>query len=425
MQASEMHRLERSADDRVIAGVCGGIAEHFAIDATIVRVVAVVLTLFGGAGLLLYAVAWAMIPEQGHRRSYADAWLRHPGWQPWVGIVLILIAFSIVSDHVWHLGDIGFPIFLIGVGAFLLFVRPTERPVSSPPPGSDAAVPTTTTPPPAAPGAAPAPDAPAGGADVTAPVASVAPVATTDATTPWPTTATPPTALGPSWRQVRRQQRRDWREETRRVRARRHRGPSITRPTLGVLALGAGATGIVLAAGGTVNPVVVLAIGMIIIGAGLVVAARFGHAGGLVPVGLLTLAVLSIVAAVHIPFDGGGIGQAHETPFALSDIPADGYHQAIGELRIDLSKLNTASAAGPIHVTATVGIGHLLVLVPRDSTVVVRGHTEIGNVHVINDDASFWKVDHTVTVNGAGEHVARFEVDATIGIGEVEVQDAA
>src|SRR5689334_2470830 len=113
MQATEAPRLERSVDDRVLAGVCGGIAEHFAIDATIVRVAAVVLTIFGGAGVLLYIVGWVMLPEQGHRHSYADGWMRHPGWQPWVGVALIVIAFSIFSDHFWHLGDVGFPIFLI------------------------------------------------------------------------------------------------------------------------------------------------------------------------------------------------------------------------------------------------------------------------------------------------------------------------
>lgn len=205
MQATESHRLERSVDDRVIAGVCGGIAEHFAIDPTIVRVVAVVLTLFGGAGLLLYVVGWAMIPEAGHRRSYADGWLRHQGWQPWVGIVLIVVAFSIISEHIWHLGDIGFPVFLIGVGAFLLFVRPPAEP---PVPDIDGSGATTPAPPAAPTSVVPPPAAPATAALATA----AAPPPPVDApTAEMPTAGAPTVTPDASWRDARRAQRHEYR----------------------------------------------------------------------------------------------------------------------------------------------------------------------------------------------------------------------
>ena len=59
-----MKRLYRSKTDRKIAGVCGGIAEYFKIDPTIVRVIAVLLLLPGGLpGLLPYLVLWVIIPE--------------------------------------------------------------------------------------------------------------------------------------------------------------------------------------------------------------------------------------------------------------------------------------------------------------------------------------------------------------------------
>jgi phage shock protein PspC (stress-responsive transcriptional regulator) len=57
-------RLYKSADDRMIAGVCAGIAEYFAIDAVIVRVIAVALVFAGGAGLLAYLAAWLLVPER-------------------------------------------------------------------------------------------------------------------------------------------------------------------------------------------------------------------------------------------------------------------------------------------------------------------------------------------------------------------------
>ena len=58
-------RLERSNNNRVIAGVCGGIAEYLAVDATLVRVVFVVLALFGGVGLLAYIVLLILMPLPG------------------------------------------------------------------------------------------------------------------------------------------------------------------------------------------------------------------------------------------------------------------------------------------------------------------------------------------------------------------------
>jgi phage shock protein C len=55
------HRLTRSATNRRIAGVCGGIAEYFDIDPVLVRVAAVV-TIFMGFGGLLYVLLWIALP---------------------------------------------------------------------------------------------------------------------------------------------------------------------------------------------------------------------------------------------------------------------------------------------------------------------------------------------------------------------------
>lgn len=55
--------LVRSRDDRMIAGVCGGLGRYFGIDAVLVRIVFVVLALAGGSGLLAYLVAWVLVPE--------------------------------------------------------------------------------------------------------------------------------------------------------------------------------------------------------------------------------------------------------------------------------------------------------------------------------------------------------------------------
>lgn len=60
-----MKKLYRSRTDRKIAGVCGGLAEYFNIDATIVRVIFLILLLPGGVpGLLPYLILWVVMPEK-------------------------------------------------------------------------------------------------------------------------------------------------------------------------------------------------------------------------------------------------------------------------------------------------------------------------------------------------------------------------
>ena len=58
-------RLYRTREGRVVAGVCTGIAAYFGIDATLVRLAFAVFTIFGGAGILIYLLAWIVIPEEG------------------------------------------------------------------------------------------------------------------------------------------------------------------------------------------------------------------------------------------------------------------------------------------------------------------------------------------------------------------------
>jgi phage shock protein PspC (stress-responsive transcriptional regulator) len=56
-------RLCRSRQNRMLAGVCGGIAEYLGWDPTLVRVAWIVLTLLGGSGILIYLIFWLVMPE--------------------------------------------------------------------------------------------------------------------------------------------------------------------------------------------------------------------------------------------------------------------------------------------------------------------------------------------------------------------------
>lgn len=57
-------RLYRSRIDRMIAGICGGLAKYFDIDPTIVRVLFVVSIFIGGGGIVAYIILWIVVPEE-------------------------------------------------------------------------------------------------------------------------------------------------------------------------------------------------------------------------------------------------------------------------------------------------------------------------------------------------------------------------
>jgi len=60
---SNEKRLCRSNSQRMLAGVCGGVAEYLGWDVTIVRVLWIILTLAGGSGVLLYIILWLVMPQ--------------------------------------------------------------------------------------------------------------------------------------------------------------------------------------------------------------------------------------------------------------------------------------------------------------------------------------------------------------------------
>ena len=68
-------RLSRSADDRMLAGVAGGIARYLYVDVTLVRIGIAALTLLTGTAAALYVAAWLLIPADGEDQSIAAAWL--------------------------------------------------------------------------------------------------------------------------------------------------------------------------------------------------------------------------------------------------------------------------------------------------------------------------------------------------------------
>jgi phage shock protein C len=57
-------KLYRSTSNRQLAGVCGGLAEYFNLDPTLIRVLFVLLAVLGGSGVVLYIAMWIIVPKQ-------------------------------------------------------------------------------------------------------------------------------------------------------------------------------------------------------------------------------------------------------------------------------------------------------------------------------------------------------------------------
>ena len=57
-------KLYRSKSNRQLAGVCGGLAQYFNIDPTLVRVLFILLAVLGGSGLVLYLAMWIIVPSE-------------------------------------------------------------------------------------------------------------------------------------------------------------------------------------------------------------------------------------------------------------------------------------------------------------------------------------------------------------------------
>lgn len=97
--------LHRRTSSRLVAGVCGGIADRFEIDVTVVRVAFVVAACLWGAGVVLYLALWALVPTEGAtgRDPALDA-LEEPSGPPWVTYVLLTAALFlglVISTSWW------------------------------------------------------------------------------------------------------------------------------------------------------------------------------------------------------------------------------------------------------------------------------------------------------------------------------------
>ena len=72
---SEGKRLLRLRNGRMAAGVCAGLAAYFKVDVNLVRLGFGVFTVFYGLGILIYLIAWAILPEEGADESVLESFV--------------------------------------------------------------------------------------------------------------------------------------------------------------------------------------------------------------------------------------------------------------------------------------------------------------------------------------------------------------
>lgn len=130
----QQNRLMRSETDKMIAGVCGGLAAYLGVDPVLVRLAFVILLLASGVGLAIYVILWVIMPTASRSEpdirivsedTYADPASLKNRFSPaaTVGVLLILFgSFFLLSQWGGAPGYI-WPIILIGAGLFYLIRR--------------------------------------------------------------------------------------------------------------------------------------------------------------------------------------------------------------------------------------------------------------------------------------------------------------
>ncbi len=402
-------RWRRSTANRRIAGVLGGLAEYLGVRPGLVRVGFVIVSVWllaVGGGVLLYLLAWALVPEQGADSSLAQGAFGGTPWANWdrtarswvivLGSLVLLSLWSFGLWPWWHWAAVPVWLIIAGVAVWALarhqsFAGPGQGGPTTPAhpgpwaggtgPGSGPTGPVASSPP---------AGFPAGGSWA-APMAGSGSAAGGAAWSVTPAGGVQAAAPGPDEqadRAVAESAAQQWAADQ------------------------LAAAGVPLAPPGTAAPALVPA----------------GHHRALVAtvvavvVGVLLLAMVATAGVVHwsgATF-GGGVGNASYTPANLSEVHPS-YQEAVGKLRLDLSHVNFPPAGRTVKVE--VGLGQLTVVVPTQTPVVVEAQTGIGHVH-LPQGMGQGPQGVAGPIGSSGTDKPRLTLDANVGIGDIYVARA-
>ncbi len=374
---TRLKSLRRSRSERVFAGVCGGVARGLGLDPLFVRVLVAVLALVGGAGVVLYAVGWLLLPEDDGTRSLAEraaTGRREPGSRrPLVLTVLLVLVALIAASAVFDRWD-GPLLLVLAVVALAVWIdRRGDR----------------------APALPAAPDGTAVTAVQDGPVAagSGAEPPTTVYTQPAPPAPRP----APRPRSV------------------------LFAATISCVVIALGILGAADSAGGSVAGDAYPALALAVVGAGLVVGAWIGRSRGLIVVGLLlALATAAAVGVERIDTISNDRVDVTLRPTTLAELPAS-VKYGVGNATYDLRSIDFTSA--DVASSLSIGAGEIIVIVPRDVDVRVAANVGVGQADLFGQSSGGPGVQRTVTdLGGDGPGGGTLGLTLDAGVGHLEVR---
>lgn len=414
----EFRSLRRSRSDRVVAGVLGGLGRRLGIDPVVLRVATVVLAIFGGVGVLLYAVAWLMVPAEDEERSILDQALgrgenRRSGTVP---LALLLATVGLISGIGIIAGtwDGGVLLLLAIMGVYLLLRRrddederaradrPQEAWFDSPyvydptlaaqsQAGTVGDTTTTGT------GTEPAATGPQAG-----------PAGPTSGWPEGPDWGPPPAPPGPAPEPP----------PARPAKQRSHLGLitfCLALVSVGVLAVNE-------AAWANYPPALFVAVPLGIVAIGLLVGAWYGRSRGLIFLGIL-LSLALIPATWLSQWDFSDVGDATYRYTTASQVPDGLQEHGAGSIDYDLAGL-TLTDGQTVHLSVSQGVGELTVTVPRDADVTVeRASVGAGDLAVFEEarDGAGQQITDLVDLGPDGPGGGHIVLDLEVGAGEVVV----
>jgi phage shock protein PspC (stress-responsive transcriptional regulator) len=387
-EVRDLGRLRRSRTDRKVAGVAGGLARHLDVDPVILRVAFVVLVFFGGAGLILYAACWLLVPEEGARTAplHLDDRSR--------SVALVIAGVIALAALVGHsLGRFGFPwplavVALIGV---LYLTRRDARRASHTHP-----------------------------ADVARPDAPPAPWAGAEAATDWQQPPAAPAATGwPSdtgWQSDTAWQSATGWQPVAPMRGPRRRGPKLFWFTLALVALAVGVLGTIDLAGASLPSSAYPALALGITGAMLLLGAFWGRAGGLILLGLLSAAALGVTSTAD-HWEGTNL---RATP-STADAVRSHYSIPRGDLVLDLSKVADLRSLDGRTINLKGDLGQVEVVLPAGLGAEVEANVHgPGHISLFGEETGGFDVTMERR-HPAGAGAPLVHLDAELAAGQIEV----